>query len=373
MVSNKRLRGNPRAVEKCLLESGPDVAVIDEGHLIKNERNDFYEVVAQIKTKRRIILSGTPSHNDLIEFYKMIEWVKPSCLGTADEFRTAFVDPIRDGQLEDSTSDVVHSRDASVLKELLPEKLEYFINVPSTKLQEKLYEQYLHGNRTSVGERSTNYFVLHETLRKIWTHPKAFQKASERTFKTNQKKPARQSMAAIQTVEAASDDDDEATDEDNNLEDFQDILGQNSVQPIVNSNSASDWWKPFLTNDDFESIYASNKFILLFEILKHCEQLGEKVLVFSPFVATVEIIQDFMKKIHNRESDPNSEKLGYNMFAATWEHGEDYLYLDGKTSIKKRHQMVQRFNDESNRRLRCFLISSKAGGPGDPRNSFHVC
>lgn len=38
----------------------------------------------------------------------------------------------------------------------------------------------------------------------------------------------------------------------------------------------SNWWSTFVTKEDLETILPSNKLILLFEILKKCEEKGEK-------------------------------------------------------------------------------------------------
>lgn len=53
----------------------------------------------------------------------------------------------------------------------------------------------------------------------------------------------------------------------------------------------------------------------------------------------------------------------------TFEPAKDYLRLDGSTSKRTRHEMVQIFNNLHNRRLRVFLISARAGGQGKKLSS----
>lgn len=38
----------------------------------------------------------------------------------------------------------------------------------------------------------------------------------------------------------------------------------------------SDWWRSFVTKEDLETILPSNKLIILFEILKKCQENREK-------------------------------------------------------------------------------------------------
>lgn len=55
---------------------------------------------------------------------------------------------------------------------------------------------------------------------------------------------------------------------------------------------------------------------------------------------------------------------GYSNFNASWKEGLDYFRLDGSTKREARHLMIQKFNDRTNKRMRCFLISARAGGQG---------
>ena len=69
--TEKRLRGKAKqdreSMMKSLVEPGADVVICDEGHLLKNEDTAISKAMNRVRTKRRIVLTGTPLQNNLKE------------------------------------------------------------------------------------------------------------------------------------------------------------------------------------------------------------------------------------------------------------------------------------------------------------------
>ena len=83
----------------------------------------------------------------------------------------------------------------------------------------------------------------------------------------------------------------------------------------------------------------SGKLNQCIELVKDGIQSGHKMLLFSGYTSMFEIIEQALKK-----------------------EGISYLKLTGKTSVKDRFDLIEKFNTNEN--IKVFLISLKAGGTG---------
>lgn len=121
--------------------------------------------------------------------------------------------------------------------------------------------------------------------------------------------------------------------------------------------NSSEWWKPFCSDDELKNIGCSAKLMLLFSIIAECADRGQKLLVFSQSLFSLNVIEEFLCLITKNTQEPNpSAKLGN--FTGIWEKNVDYFRLDGSTNILSRTEHCKAFNDEKNSRAKYVLFET---------------
>lgn len=203
-------------------------------------------------------------------------------------------------------------------------------------------------------------------FRKIWTHPKVVEIAYDAAWYEYRRKQEgyKDDQQSNSEFSASSD--------DKNSEfrlgpDGELILPfYGDEKEIRMSSPLHNWWKECVSQEQLDSILSSDKLKILFDILKICEQQEEKCLIFSEYTKVLDIVEIFMKQITKKiESNEQFEGLeDFECDDSVWKRAWDYYRLDGSTSQSDRHDMINRFNNPNEKRLRAFLISSKAGGQG---------
>ena len=123
------------------------VVVLDEAQNIKNANSDAAQVVAELNTRHRLCLSGTPMENHLGELWSLFHFLMPGFLGSQARFKLLFRTPIeklgsseRLDQLRRRVTPFMLRRAKSDVATDLPPKQTAISTVELTGKQADLYE-----------------------------------------------------------------------------------------------------------------------------------------------------------------------------------------------------------------------------------------
>ncbi|CAN7066098.1 unnamed protein product [Brassica oleracea var. botrytis] len=125
------------------------------------------------------------------------------------------------------------------------------------------------------------------------------------------------------------------------------------LQDEVDGYLHEDWWVDSLDKTNYKDSDYSGKMILLLDILTMCADVGDKALVFSQSIPTLDLIELYLSRL------PRNGKQG-----KFWKKGKDWYRIDGKTVSSERQKLVDRFNEPENKRVKCTLISTRAESLG---------
>ncbi|WP_310398008.1 SNF2-related protein [Hymenobacter sp.] len=165
-----------------------DYVILDESQAIKNPSSTTSQAVRQLRSKHRLILTGTPVENSTMDLWSQMSFINPGLLGTQAFFRKEFLKPIEKHQDEGRTRRlhalikpfILRRHKAQVAKEL-PEKTEHLSYCPMTEEQAHAYEETKSFYRNKIlrnldehGPASTQFLLLQglTRLRQIANHPR---------------------------------------------------------------------------------------------------------------------------------------------------------------------------------------------------------
>lgn len=324
------------ALKRILIEQ-PRIVVADEAHILKNEDSKIGFAASQFQTGSRIALTGSPLSNSVLEYYSMINWVSENFLGPRKEFNLLYAKPIQDGLwqssdewlkrralkklkvLGDTVQPKVHRRTMASLKNCLPPKQEFVIHVPLTGIQRDIYDFYCKSTKAGLEEAyggtkisATEIFGLLNVLGLVCNHPKIYhtrltQRSSASKTKYSSNSPA-----------------------DTEVEDGRDVqLSSSFIENALRT----------ISTNGLGDVRHSWKVKLLLKILRESQKMGDKVLVFSQSILTLDFLESLLQL----------EQI-------------EAKRLDGKTKMSVRQSNVEHFNQNSS--LTAYLISTRAGGLG---------
>ncbi|XP_056018084.1 TATA-binding protein-associated factor 172-like [Ostrea edulis] len=180
--------------------------ILDEGHIIKNGKTKLSKAVKQLVCNHRLILSGTPIQNNVLDLWSLFDFLMPGFLGTEKQFQARYGKPILQSRDAKSTSKeqeagalameslhrqvlpfILRRLKGDVLQDLPPKIIQdYYCDLSS--LQTQLYEDFAKSrakqgvedsvtllessdNKERKNAGATHVFQALQYLRKLCNHP----------------------------------------------------------------------------------------------------------------------------------------------------------------------------------------------------------
>ncbi|RWS31309.1 DNA repair and recombination protein RAD54-like protein [Leptotrombidium deliense] len=287
-----------------------DLVLCDEGHRLKNKDNQTYTALNALAAKRRILISGTPIQNDLLEYFSLIQFVNAGILGTAEEFRKRFENPIlrmRDAIASDRECEIgkerlnelvqivkkcMIRRTSDILSKYLPQKIEFVVCCNLTDVQRDIYLSFIKSKATANLSEAKMCASLKAInfLKCLCNHPEL-------------------------------------------------------VFDNIKKEKQTHLFQHYPPNFKVESKRTLPELSGKMKILDHLlamikSQSQDKVVLVSNYTQTLDLFEKLCSM-----------------------RGYLFVRLDGKMSIKKRGKVVEAFNNPSSAEF-VFMLSSKAGGCG---------
>ena len=335
--------------------------VLDEGHRIKNDSTLISKALQGLGAEYRLILTGTPLQNNLVELWGLLHWLYPEVFTerTSELFKTSF--DLTKGKVNTEVMD--HARrllEVIMLRRMknspgvelnLPPKTDVLLYVPLTPMQRFFYRTLL--TRSDEG-----------LLTDLFSG--AADKESALLSSTNSQALGDQAIGKLESLEKeAAEGSATAAAE---WEETREIMRQALSREQAGEKTKGSWQKlmnilmqlrkccnhPYtLPNTEPDPYYigdhvikASGKFILMDKLVNELVlKQKKKVLIFSGFARMLDCCEDFLALRGG----------GGDQF--------NYVRLDGRTSRARRNLNIRMFNDEASD-YRVMLISTRAGGLG---------
>ena len=298
--------------------------VLDEGHLIKNPRAKTSMAVKRLASNHRLILSGTPIQNNVLELWSLFDFLMPGFLGTEKVFLDRFAKPIAASRFSKSSSkeqeagalaiEALHKQvlpfllrrlKEEVLDDLPPKILQnYYCDL--SDLQKKLFDDFAKKERKTLAEKAgseskeakQHIFQALQYMRKLCNSPALVVKEDHKQYAAIQAQLARQNSSLKDVVHAPK------------LTALRDLLVDCGIgtDPAENNNFVS----------------------------------PHRALIFCQMKEMLDIVaNDVLKALL-----PSVQ----------------YLRLDGSVEANKRQNIVNQFNTDPS--YDCLLLTTSVGGLG---------
>jgi SNF2 family DNA or RNA helicase len=161
--------------------------ILDESQVIKNPSSNIAKAVRELKSRYKLVLTGTPLENTTMDLWSQMSFINPGMLGSQSYFRNEYQVPIekrgeeaKSKKLNAIIKPFVLRRHKSQVATELPEKVEHIQYSAMTTEQEKRYEEvksYYRGRILDLIERegigNSRFMILEglTKLRQLANHP----------------------------------------------------------------------------------------------------------------------------------------------------------------------------------------------------------
>jgi TATA-binding protein-associated factor len=131
--------------------------VLDEGHLIKNSKSKTSQAVKQFSSNHRLILSGTPIQNNVLELWSLFDFLMPGFLGSEKVFQERFAKPIAASRFAKSSSKE-QERGALAIEALHKQVLPFLLRRLKEEVLDDLPPKILQNYYCDLSELQRNLF-----------------------------------------------------------------------------------------------------------------------------------------------------------------------------------------------------------------------
>lgn len=162
--------------------------ILDESQVIKNPTSNIAKAVRDLKSRHKLVLTGTPIENTTMDLWSQMTFINPGILGSQTYFRNEYQHPIekkadeaRSKKLGAIIKPFILRRHKSQVATELPEKVEYVQYSVMTPEQERRYEEVKAHYREKIfklieqeGLGNSRFMILEglTKLRQLANHPR---------------------------------------------------------------------------------------------------------------------------------------------------------------------------------------------------------
>ncbi|XP_055064775.2 SWI/SNF-related matrix-associated actin-dependent regulator of chromatin subfamily A containing DEAD/H box 1b [Misgurnus anguillicaudatus] len=317
-----------------------EYAVFDEGHLLKNMNSLRYRHLMAINAKHRLLLTGTPLQNNLLELMSLLNFIMPNMFSSStSQISKMFSMKSSEEQSSFERDRIAHAKlimkpfilrrvKSEVLKQL-PAKEEQIEFCGMSERQQKLYSALFDKlKRSGNGEKRELTNVMMQ-LRKMSNHP-----LLHRQYYTSEKLKA---MSKLMLKEPSHRDADPAL-----IKEDMGVLSDFELHRLCQQYCALQEYQL-----DTDVLLDSGKLSLLTQLLESLKEKGDRVALFSQFTMMLDILEVFLRHRKHR-----------------------YIRMDGSTPMSERIGLIDQFNTDTD--IFVFLLSTRAGGLGINLTSANV-